>query len=49
MAGAMVYLEPEKTTHGKKSKTKLLLDVSLAGWWTKSYAYLHGDIDTGGR
>ena len=26
MAVAMVYPEPEKTTHGKKSKTKLLLE-----------------------
>jgi hypothetical protein len=24
---AMVYPEPEKTTHGKKSKTKLLLET----------------------
>jgi hypothetical protein len=27
MAVAMVYPEPEKTTHGKKSKTKLLLET----------------------
>jgi hypothetical protein len=27
MALAMVYSEPEKTTHGKKSKTKLLLET----------------------
>jgi hypothetical protein len=26
-AVAMVYPEPEKTTHGKKSKTKLLLET----------------------
>ena len=27
MAVAMVYPEPEKATHGKKSKTKLLLET----------------------
>ena len=30
MAVAMVYPEPEKTTHGKKSKTKLLLETAVS-------------------
>jgi hypothetical protein len=37
MAVAMVYPEPEKTTHGKKSKTKLLLETTTYGWWSSHF------------
>jgi hypothetical protein len=49
MAVAMVYPEPEKTTHGKKSKTKLLLETPFQVRSATVQHRRHGGVNGRGK